>query len=187
YRWQVRLDRVKTEFRGLFGGGQQQQPRPRICPSCGSLVGINTSRCHVCGANLNFSMAAVSKKLGALTGSNAPVTTVLLILNFLMFAVTLMMVFQAGQGGGMSILWGIGGEPTIRLGMSIPLPYIVELSQWWRLVTAMFLHGGLLHIGMNMMALFQLGPIVEETYGSGRFLFLYTFTGAFGFLCSAYR
>jgi hypothetical protein len=60
------------------------------------------------------------------------------------------------------------------------------MNEWWRVVTAMFLHGGLLHIGFNMMALMQLGPAIEELYGSGRYLFIYVFTGAFGFLVSAY-
>jgi len=52
-------------------------------------------------------------------------------------------------------------------------------------VTAMFLHGGLIHIGFNMMALMQFGPALEELYGSARYLFLYVVTGAFGFLVSA--
>jgi len=185
YRWQRRFEQWQSTFRGFFGGGNQQ-PRPRICPVCGSLVGINTSRCHECGTNLNFSLAALSKKLSGLIGSDAPVTTVLLIANFLMFGVELIMVMQSGQGGGLSILWGIGGESTIRLGMSVPLPLMQYFAQWWRVVTAMFLHGGLIHIGFNMMSLFQLGPAVEELYGSSRYLFIYVVTGAFGFLCSAY-
>jgi len=49
----------------------------------------------------------------------------------------------------------------------------------------MFLHGGLIHIGFNMMALMQLGPALEELYGSARYFFLYVVTGAFGFLASA--
>src|ERR1700692_2236767 len=58
--------------------------------------------------------------------------------------------------------------------------------QWYRLITAMFLHGGLIHIGFNMMALMQLGPALEELYGSARYFFLYIFTGAFGFLISSF-
>jgi rhomboid protease GluP len=50
----------------------------------------------------------------------------------------------------------------------------------------MFLHGGLIHIGFNMMALMQLGPALEELYGSARYLFLYVVTGAFGFLVSSF-
>jgi rhomboid protease GluP len=185
YRWQRRFEQWQNAFRGLFGGGQRQ-PRPRICPVCGSLVGINTSRCHECGTNLNFSLAALSKQLAELIGTEHPATTVLLISNFVMFGVTLMMVMQAGQAGGFSLLWRVGGEPTIRLGMSLPFLYIRELAQPWRFVTAIFLHGGLIHIGLNMMSLFQLGPAVEEIYGSARFLFIYVVTGAFGFFCSSY-
>src|SRR5262249_25492569 len=154
------------------------------CPVCNSLVGINTSRCHECGTNLNFSLAAISKQLAELTGSETPVTTVLLITNFLMFGITLMMVMQAGNAGGFNLLWRVGGELTLRLGMSLPFAFIRELHQYWRFVTAMFLHGGLIHIGLNMMSLYQLGPIVEEIYGSPRFLFIYVLSGAFGFLCS---
>src|SRR3989442_5006355 len=49
----------------------------------------------------------------------------------------------------------------------------------------MFLHGGLIHIGFNMMSLMQLGPALEELYGCARSFFLYVFVGMFGFLISA--
>jgi rhomboid protease GluP len=79
----------------------------------------------------------------------------------------------------------MGGSATYRLGLSAPYSIYVQ-HQWYRLITAMFLHGGLLHIGFNMYALMQLGPALEELYGSSRFLFLYIFTGAFGFLVSSF-
>jgi rhomboid protease GluP len=78
----------------------------------------------------------------------------------------------------------VGGETQYRLGSSFPYSIFI-LHEWWRLVTAMFLHGGLIHIGFNMMALMQLGPAMEELYGSARYLFFYVVTGAFGFLVSA--
>ncbi len=128
-----------------------------------------------------------SKKFSGVFGEHeAPVTTVLLIANFVMLGVSWMALAATGGGGGLSILWGLSGETQYRLGMSIPLPYLFLSNEWWRLVTAMFLHGGLLHIGFNMMALMQFGPAIEELYGSARYLFIYVFTGAFGFLLSAY-
>ena len=184
YRWQWRLERWKSAFGGFFGG--EQQPRPKLCPVCGALVGVKATRCHECGANLRFSLAVLSRKLSGLFGDNeAPVTTCLLIGNILMFGVSYLALSAAGRGGGLSILWGLGGETQYRLGMSIPLPYLIATNEWWRLVTAMFLHGGLIHIGFNMMALMQLGPALEELYGSARYFFLYVVTGAFGFLASA--
>jgi len=190
WEWQRRIDRWKSGFRNLFGGSSGgsggSQPRPQICPACGALVGINATKCYQCGTNLRFSAAALSKKFSGIFGDNAtPVTTLLLIANVLMLGVSLMAVMASGGGNGLSILWGLGGVSQFRLGMSIPLPYLLVTNEWWRLVTAMFLHGGLIHIGFNMMALMQLGPPLEELYGSGRFLFGYTLTGAFGFLVSA--
>jgi len=186
YRWQWRVEKWKTAMRGFFGGGEQQQPRPKICPACGALVGIKATRCHECGASLRFSLAALSKKLSGLFGEHeAPVTSALLVTNILMFGVSLVLTMQAGEAGGLRTLWGMSGEASYQLGASHPHGIFTE-HQWWRLVMAMFLHGGLIHIGFNMMALMQFGPALEELYGSSRYLFLYVFTGAFGFLVSAF-
>ncbi|HEU0368147.1 MAG TPA: rhomboid family intramembrane serine protease [Candidatus Acidoferrum sp.] len=184
YQWQYRLDRWKAALQNMFGGGNQQ-PRPKLCPNCGSLVGINATRCHNCGTNLKFSVAAINKSLSGVFSGPSPVTTALLVSNLLMFGVEFMAIAAQGGGGGLSILWGVGWEATYRLGMSwhdaIYVPH-----EWYRLITAMFLHGGLIHIGFNMMALMQLGPALEELYGSSRYFFLYIFTGAFGFLLSSF-
>jgi rhomboid protease GluP len=48
-------------------------------------------------------------------------------------------------------------------------------GQWWRVVTAAFLHAGLAHIGLNMFALYQLGTFVEIVMGSWRTLAVYSF------------
>jgi rhomboid protease GluP len=184
YQWQMRVERWKSAMRGFLGSGNQQ-PRPKICPACGALVGISATRCHECGANLRFSLAALSKQLSGIFGEHeAPVTTALLIANILMFGISWMATAAAGGGGGLSILWGMGGETMYRLGASYWPPMFYD-HEWWRLITAMFLHGGLIHIGFNMMALMQFGPALEELYGSARYLFLYVVTGAFGFLVSA--
>ena len=183
YQWQMRLEKWKSGMRGFFGG--EQPPRPKICPACGALVGISSTRCHECGANLRFSLVALSKKLSGVFGENeTPVTSALLVANILMLGVSLVLTMQAGEAGGLHTLFGMSGEASYRLGASHPYGIFVQ-HQWWRLVTAMFLHGGLIHIGFNMMTLMQCGPALEELYGSGRYLFLYVVTGAFGFLASA--
>ena len=184
YQWQYRLDRWKSTVQRFFSRGNQQ-PRPQICPSCGSLVGINATRCYNCGTNLKFSMAAINRSLSGVFSGPAPVTTALLVANLMMFGVEWMALTADGAGGGLSILWGMGGVATYRLGASFG-PAIFHLHQWYRLITAMFLHGGLIHIGFNMMSLMQLGPELEELYGSARYFFLYILTGAFGFLVSSY-
>jgi rhomboid protease GluP len=56
----------------------------------------------------------------------------------------------------------------------------VQRGQWWRLLTAVFLHNGLTHLAMNMAALLCTGPTVERVYGSRRFLLLYLGAGLAG-------
>lgn len=182
YQWQMRLQRWKNTFSRLFGGGER---RPQLCPACGALVGIHATRCHECGTSLRFSLAAMSKGLAEVFGGHAPMTTGIVAVNVILFAAELMGTMQAGSGGGLSILWGINGETLVRLGACFG-PSLFLSHEWYRLVTAMFLHGGLIHIGFNMMVLMDLGPMVEDVYGSSRFLFLYVATGIASFAVSAF-
>ena len=59
-------------------------------------------------------------------------------------------------------------------------------GQWWRLLSSMFLHGGIIHLAFNMYALKILGPIVEKIFGNVGFLLIYLFTGLCGSLASVY-
>ncbi len=177
----MRAERLKRMFGGMFGKGER---RPQLCPACGALVGISATRCHVCGANLRFGLAAWSKGLSEFFGGHAPVTTALLILNVIVFAAEIMGTMHAGKMGGLSILWGMDGETLYRLGACYG-PAIFVGHEWYRLVTAMFLHGGLIHIGFNMIVLLDIGPMVEEVYGSARYLFLYLVMCIAGYVLSA--
>jgi rhomboid protease GluP len=57
-------------------------------------------------------------------------------------------------------------------------------GQWWRFFTPIFIHIGFLHLAMNTFALYFLGTTVERMYGNVRFLFIYLFAGACGFIAS---
>ncbi len=50
-------------------------------------------------------------------------------------------------------------------------------GEWWRLLTATFLHAGLLHLGMNMYGMWMLGSFVERTYGHWRLFAIYFISG----------
>jgi rhomboid protease GluP len=60
----------------------------------------------------------------------------------------------------------------------------IQLGQWWRLITAGYLHGGLFHIFMNSWVLLDVGAQVEEIYGAGRMFVFYTITTICGFYLS---
>lgn len=106
---------------------------------------------------------------------HTPVIWTLLTVNVLVFV--LMWLDPSGRGSaqaeGLKLAsWGSNAGP-LTLG-----------GQWWRLVTSMFLHGGLLHIFFNMFALWQVGRLVERMFGSTRFFALYMIAGICGSLSS---
>jgi rhomboid protease GluP len=104
-----------------------------------------------------------------------PVLGALLAANILVFALMSLTPSVGASGAAESlklVRWGSNAGPLTLDG------------QWWRLVTSMFLHGGLLHITFNMFALWQVGRLVERMFGSARFLALYMIAGVAGSLAS---
>jgi rhomboid protease GluP len=188
-RW--KLDRYREKMRGLFGGGRKENARPKLCPACGTLVGATATRCHQCGASVTFGMAAASRSLSGLFPTTSPATYGILTLSCVLYGLSLVATIrtnglQAPAGGGLGALMGLGGisgRVLQQLGASLPWPY--DLIQPWRLIMATFLHGGLLHIGFNMWVLMDIGPQVEELYGSARYLFIYVVCGIGAYLLSS--
>jgi len=186
-RW--RLDQIRRKTSGAFIG-QKDPPRPKLCPACGTLVGATATRCHQCGASLTFSLAAASKSLGRLMPATSPATYAILGLSVVIYVVSLLVTIRMSGslpvGGGLFGLLGLGGvngDVLQRLGASLPYP--VDIAQPWRLVTAVFLHASVLHIVFNMWVLMDLGPQIEELYGSARFLFMYVVCGIGGYVLSS--
>lgn len=102
-----------------------------------------------------------------------PATRALLAINLLVFFA--MIGFGAGlwhSPNGIQLAWGANFGPATQDG------------QWWRLGSAMFIHFGMLHLAMNMWALWDGGNFVERIYGSGRFLAIYAASGLIGNLVS---
>jgi rhomboid protease GluP len=186
-RW--RIDQLRKKF-GAGSGAQADQPRPKLCPACRTLVGAGATRCHNCGASMTFSMAAASRSLEGLLPTNSPVTYGILTVSCLLFLVSLIATIRESgfqdTGGGLSAIFGFGGISSAvlqRFGASLPLPY--NLAQPWRFVTAVFLHASILHIVFNMWFLMDVGPQIEELYGSARYLFIYVLTGIGGYIVSS--
>jgi rhomboid protease GluP len=76
----------------------------------------------------------------------------------------------------------VGGDIVLYYGAKINEN--LAAGEAWRLVTPLFLHAGLLHIGVNMYSLWALGPAVERFFGRVRFLIVYLLSGICGVLLS---
>lgn len=83
--------------------------------------------------------------------------------------------------------WMAGGtqNPAVLVAMGAIIPNTLESGQLWRLVAAMFLHIGILHLTLNLWALYQLGGVFELLFGSKRFALVYFVSGLTASLSSA--
>ena len=110
------------------------------------------------------------------------VTMTLLFANLAMFAVGLAIAWMRG----IPIQDYFSGTASLELSRvyrslgSLVTVDVVVNQEWWRLISYQFMHIGLAHLGMNMLALFMLGPVLEGVWGSKRFLALYLISGLTG-------
>ncbi len=131
-----------------------------ICPECMTPTPVGM-RCPECASQRT---RVVRNPTGSRGGFEAaPATYVLIAINVLVFLVEL------ANGPG-----GIFAEQSSRFVENFGLygPFVAE-GEWYRLLTCGFLHGGLMHIGFNMLLLYLLGRLLEPALGTPRFLVLY--------------
>lgn len=123
---------------------------------------------------------AVAGPLSSFIPDSQFTTVILLAINFGLFVAALVLSNKmTGNGGGFSINDGI----LEYFGSKHRLLIIVN-GQWWRLVTAGFLHGDMMHILMNSWALFSLGAQLESIVGTARYLVIYLVSSVGGFYLS---
>jgi rhomboid protease GluP len=155
----------------------------RMCPNCRAFITVDDKVCPYCDVQLGAPIVQKRSPAGALGGliPHAHFTTVLILLiNTGMFVATLLR--SSTVTGRMSM--DLDGRTLLDFGAKWG-PYIA-MGQWWRLITAGFLHGGLLHSLMNSWVLFDLGAQVEENFGTARYLVFYFVSTVTGFLASYY-
>ncbi|MDQ3648815.1 MAG: rhomboid family intramembrane serine protease, partial [Acidobacteriota bacterium] len=156
--------------------------RLSVCRNCGALVGAGEANCGVCGAPVLGGQVTndpaeppvhdvrAMRFMRAVLSRPATFTFVFLSANIFIFLLTTMA--GALQDTGVLVAYGAKVNRLINDG------------QVWRFVTPMFLHGGALHLLMNMYGLFILGPYVEKIYGSARFVVFWVLTGIAGVVAS---
>lgn len=130
-----------------------------ICPSCMVQAPVGV-RCPECAGRAT---GAARLKPRAVRRGTTYVTFALIAANALMFiAQTITDVGRVGRG--------IGGDFT---GQWWLIATEVANGEWWRIVTSAFLHGGIVHLGFNMIALWILGTAFESFVGPLRFSLVY--------------
>lgn len=185
FKWQ----RIKTALREAFGKQEQSyESAHRMCPHCRGLIDRNASDCPLCGVSVKVPRARTGTAPGRVLGGLIPVpstaTSALVAANIALYGISWYLTQSSAAPGSPVGDTGIDGMVMVRMGAKYG-PLIIA-GEWWRLVTAMFLHAGLLHIGMNLWCLFDLGPTVESLFSTPKFIVFYLTTGVAGFVLSLF-
>lgn len=153
-----------------------------MCPHCRAFITTDDKVCPYCDTRVGeraFDRRNPSDALGGLIAHTHFTTFLILLVNFGLYIAMAVYAMKNTRGGGFMdidprtlVLFGAKYGPRIHEG------------DWWRLITAGFLHGGLIHIGMNSWVLYDLGAQVEEAFGTARYLLIYFVTTITGFYAS---
>ena len=153
-----------------------------LCPGCGQLAGVNDERCFHCGRLRPglFGFTLVLRRLGFELGF-APLV---LWACGAVYISTLVVKPDGIERGGLMSFLSPSPESLFLFGASGAWPVFAR-GRWWTVLSAGWLHGGVLHIVFNMMWVRDLVPVVSHLYGVARTVILYTLAGAVGFIASS--
>jgi rhomboid protease GluP len=162
---------------------KRQREGSVICTSCGVLVGVNDDKCYNCGRR-NPGLWGYAPALRAL-GRDLGFVPFVIGTCIVLYTLTLL-----GSRGniGMGGLFGMlspSRQALFLFGASGSIP-VFAAGRWWTVLSATWLHAGVLHILFNMMAVRQLAPSTAELYGPGRMVIIYTAGAIVGFALSSF-
>jgi rhomboid protease GluP len=152
-----------------------------LCPSCGRLTNADAPVCLVCGRR-NPGMWGFAGPLRAVFRRRSFVEVVTVACIVLYVASLVMDPAAVLRGRGPLSIFSPSGQALLDLGATGVLPW--QMGRWWTVLTAIYLHGGPLHLLFNVLWIRQLGPAVEELYGPARLVVVFTVAGVVGFVAS---
>jgi rhomboid protease GluP len=154
-----------------------------LCPACRRLISRDEATCPWCGAT--HPGAWWRRGFGVLSGDNPLMALkVIIAINVGMFLISLLLNQSLpGQARGMFGALTPDQNSLFALGATGTIP-VLQFGRIWSLVNAGYLHGGIMHILFNMMAIYQIFPMTAREYGTSRTITIYCIGGLAGFLLS---
>jgi rhomboid protease GluP len=154
-----------------------------LCPKCGLLISLSEQSCPYCGLR---APGARWRRLFVFRLLDDPALLVKTVIGVNIGMFVLSMVLDprtTGMTFNPLLLLSPSDRSLLVLGATGTIP-IDNYHRWWTLLSAGYLHGGLLHIFFNMAALRQLSAVVVREFGTRRMFAIYTLAGVAGFAVS---
>lgn len=154
-----------------------------ICPNCRKLISASAETCMHCGMK-NPNLWGLGTLLRRIFGGHFSFVPIISMVCVTFFGISLLIAPPRLFSGSLLGILTVNPKSLAVLGATGS--YAVGGHYWWTLITAIYLHGSLLHIIFNVMWIRQLGPMVEELFGISRSFLIYTISGVAGFVISNY-
>ena len=152
-----------------------------LCYACGKLNRVDADVCFFCGRR-RPGLWGFGPVLGRLVGGLDFTRLVIAVCVVAYAAALLLDPAAALRPRGPFDILAPSGRALLTLGMTGG--FALEYGRWWTLLTAIYLHGSLLHVVFNLLWINQLGPAVEAVYGRARLVLVFTVSGVLGFVLS---
>ncbi len=152
-----------------------------LCPNCNRLISINSEKCIHCGYQ-QPAMWGFAPLLKNIFGQINMVSGVIIFSAAIFILSLLLDPLKISFSISLFDFLAPDTLSLYRLGATGSIA--ISEGRWWTLITAIFLHGNILHIGMNMLWIRQLWNPVEELFGVSRVIIIYIFAGFLGFVLS---
>ncbi len=174
--WQWRWLNFKKRWAGRFSAdgnvARHLRSSQKTCRKCGALAGAGDKRCAICGARLPSAAGQfLYRVFGLIMPGVSPVTALLTALIGIGF------LLQVTSSGGRALL-SPGLESLVRAGALETR--LVAAGEWWRLLTCVFVHIGVIHVLFNLYALLSVSSFLEAEIGSARYFSLFMLSGLGG-------
>jgi rhomboid protease GluP len=160
-----------------------RQRQSILCPNCRKLISASEAKCPYCGTSRPGSWFKNNAWTAGFRDPGQMVKYIMAV-NIGMYIISIL--FNPG-GAGLSLnpmtFLSPSENSLLLLGATGTFP-IDRYHRFWTLISANYLHGGILHIFFNMVALYQLAFIVIREYGVYRMFAIYTLSGICGFYVS---
>ncbi len=155
-----------------------------LCPNCRKLVSSDEPLCPYCGIQ-NPGSRLKNNPLMRGWGSGAQLIQIILYINIGLYIFSLLLN-PRHMGFGFNPFSMLSPDQRSLAALGATGAWIVRpsnglISGWWTLLSANYLHGSVMHIVFNMLALYQLSPLITQLYGPYRYFAIYTVSGVIGF------
>ena len=154
-----------------------------LCPQCNKLISSDEPTCPYCGLSTPGSWWRNNALVRVYLQPDHIIKSIIFT-NIILFAIsTILSPTTLNLSMNPFTLFSPSNRILLFLGATGTIP-INQYHRWWTLISASYLHGGILHILFNMLVLRQIAPLILHEYGFNRSIILYTLGGVIGFYVS---